>query len=145
MCVTKYSAKMRESVLEISLCENDHAVTYKGCVSQCPSIIGWYNHLHKIGCATRVTVTWKLVERSQYIDSLWVRRSRDRTWVAEKFSYPSHPALGPIQPPVLWVLGLSPVQSDWGVALTTHRHLPLLLHWSFMASYKAKETAIAEF
>jgi hypothetical protein len=57
MFVAKYSVKVRGSVLEINLCENDHAVTYKVYVSQCPSIFGWYNHIHKIGCATRVTVT----------------------------------------------------------------------------------------
>ena len=47
---------------------------------------------------------------------------------SEIFSHLSRPALGPIQPPVQWVWGLSRgVKSGRGVTLTPH---PLLVPWS---------------
>jgi hypothetical protein len=39
------------------------------------------------------------------------------------FSHTSRPALGPTQPPIQWVLGISQGEAGWGVVLTTH---PLL-------------------
>ena len=39
------------------------------------------------------------------------------------FQHPSRPALGPTQPPVQWVPGLSWGESGRGVVLTTHPHI----------------------
>jgi hypothetical protein len=60
-----------------------------------------------VGIATR----WGL--DSPGIESLWGRY----------FPHPSRPALGPIQPPIQWVPGLSPGGKAAGTALTTHPYL----------------------
>jgi len=51
------------------------------------------------------------------VDGLWIE-----TWWGRVFLHPSRPALGPTQPPVQWVLGLSRGKAA-GVALTTHPHI----------------------
>ena len=45
------------------------------------------------------------------------------SWWGRDFPHPSRPALGPKQPTIQRVLGLSRGQSSQGVALTTHPHL----------------------
>jgi len=55
------------------------------------------------------------------------RYGQDGPWIESRwrrdFPHPSRPALGPTQPPIQWVTGLSQGQSGRGVALTTHPHL----------------------
>ena len=43
-------------------------------------------------------------------------------WGGRDFPHPSRPALGPTQPPIQWVPGLSRGESGEDVALTTHPH-----------------------
>ena len=54
-----------------------------------------------------VSTYWK-VKRSRYSDSLWAGRSGSNPGGGRDFPHPPRPALGPIQPPIQWVLGLFP-------------------------------------
>jgi hypothetical protein len=56
----------------------------------------------------------------------WCSDSLDRPGIESRwgwvFTHPTRLALGPTQPPIQWVPGLSQWWSSWGVALTTHPH-----------------------
>ena len=89
--------------------------TVTKCHIFCSSVLNVFGqpcqHLHGPGSSVGVATRYGL--DGPGIESRWGR----------DFLYPSRPALGPSQPPIHWVPGLSRVQSGWGVALTTHPHL----------------------
>ena len=71
---------------------------------------------------------WWAGRRSRYSDCLRAGRSGDRIPVRRDFPHQSRPALGPTQPSVQWVPGLSGgVRCCRGVTLTPH---PLLVQRS---------------
>jgi hypothetical protein len=88
----------------------------------------------KLGIATRYGLDWPGIE---------FRWRQD-------FPHPFKPALGPTQPPIRWIPGLSRGWIAHGVAFTTHsiyrqgyrksRAIPLLHLWAFVACSRATFT-----
>ena len=90
-------------------------------------------------------------QRSRYSNSLYGLDGPgiESRWVWN-FPHPSRPALGPTQPPIQRVPGLSRGQSGRGVALTTHPHLAPMLRkstaihlfhfWAFVACFRVNYT-----
>jgi hypothetical protein len=116
-------------------------------------------------------IAWWWLKHVTYIRSKWISehlccniRSRDSSvGIATRYGlegpgieshwrrdipHLSRPALGPTQPPVQWVLGLSRGKGGRDVTLTTHPHLvprswksraiPLLPLWARVACYRVK-------